>query len=524
MPNNGKPKGAVEKLVVDALQMDGPNPFKVNIPKDIETLDNILNIDSNTDDDDSGQKEKLLGIALESYLFYDQHGFRYAIVTLQTGNHVFRVDTEDYKEVLTGIYFERYNKLPSRYALDDALRYVRFIAKHNGKFHEVFNRFAFINGEFWIDLGDATRNAVRIAHNGWDIVSNPPVYFLRYQHQQILPFPSQGGNYLDLLNLMNFKREEDRILVATWPLVALNTDIPRPILMINGPQGAAKTTAALMLRLLIDPISRHGLFLRRNETEIGQVLFHHAVPFFDNLTNIKKPIEDLMCLAVTGGGISKRKLYTDDDDILMYFKRAIILTGINVPTEAQDLLDRALLIELERIPNAERKQEKVLWEAYNANLPSYLGGFCDALVKTLTVYPSIDLPNLPRMADYTSWGAAAAEALGFGKEKFIEALLSNISRRHGESLSTDTLAQVILAMIENIGECSGTVTQLWNGVKEFLTANNLSLEILPKAPNSLSRRIKEYLPLFEDLGWKIGFSASRKEGRIVSFKRINVSQ
>lgn len=374
MSDGGKPEGAVEKLVLDALQNNGPNPFQVTINQDVDNFDALLDIDNSPEDGDSGQKKKLIAIAKESYLFYDQNGFRYANVNLQTGNHIFRVDKEDYKEVLTGIYYERYNELPSRYALDDTVRGVRFIAKYNGNYHEVFNRFAYINGEYWLDLGDINRSAIRISSDGWEVVSNPPVPFLRQQHQKALPFPTPGGNYLDLLNLMNFRKEEDKVLVATWPLVALNTDIPRPILMINGPQGAAKTTAALMLRLLIDPISRHGLFLRRNETEIAQVLFHHAVPFFDNLTTIKKPIEDLMCLAVTGGGISKRKLYTDDDDLLMYFKRAIIMTGINVPTEAQDLLDRSLLIELERIPTNERKQEKVLWEAYNGNLPSYLAG------------------------------------------------------------------------------------------------------------------------------------------------------
>ena len=63
---------------------------------------------------------------------------------------------------------------------------------------------------------------------------------------------------------------------------------------------------------------------------------------------------DMLCRGVTGGAFSKRELYSDDSDVILTFKRPMIITGINIPTHSPDLLDRLLLIELERIQSDRR--------------------------------------------------------------------------------------------------------------------------------------------------------------------------
>ena len=65
----------------------------------------------------------------------------------------------------------------------------------------------------------------------------------------------------------------------------------------------------------------------------------------------------MLCRGITGGAFSKRELYSDDADIILSFLRPIIITGINIPTHAPDLLDRLLLIELERILPCRRLNE-----------------------------------------------------------------------------------------------------------------------------------------------------------------------
>ena len=61
---------------------------------------------------------------------------------------------------------------------------------------------------------------------------------------------------------------------------------------------------------------------------------------------------------MTGEADSKSKLYTDDGDVIVELRWAVLLNGINVPTDRGDVLDRSLVVELERIPDGERRTEE----------------------------------------------------------------------------------------------------------------------------------------------------------------------
>jgi signal transduction histidine kinase len=62
-------------------------------------------------------------------------------------------------------------------------------------------------------------------------------------------------------------------------------------------------------------------------------------------------------LAITGIGSSKRRLYTDDEDVIYSYKRLLIINGINNSLTEPDALDRSILKEFERISDDQRKEE-----------------------------------------------------------------------------------------------------------------------------------------------------------------------
>jgi hypothetical protein len=62
------------------------------------------------------------------------------------------------------------------------------------------------------------------------------------------------------------------------------------------------------------------------------------------------------------------------------------------------LLDRSILLELQRIPPHTRKPERALWEAFGSDISSILGGVFNTLATALRLYPTIRLTELPRMA------------------------------------------------------------------------------------------------------------------------------
>ena len=76
---------------------------------------------------------------------------------------------------------------------------------------------------------------------------------------------------------------------------------------------------------------------------------NNHILLYDNLSQIPPRISDAFCRLSTGGGLSKRKLYTDDSEVVLEAQRPVILTGIGFGAIRDDLADRAIRVELTRI-------------------------------------------------------------------------------------------------------------------------------------------------------------------------------
>ncbi len=84
----------------------------------------------------------------------------------------------------------------------------------------------------------------------------------------------------------------------------------------------------------------------------------------------------------------------------------------------------------------------------------------------MAIYPTLSLPSLERMADFIRWGAAAAEALGYGAQAFLEAYASNIGQQSREAVEGHLVGAAVIALIETRNEWSGTPSQLLAALEE----------------------------------------------------------
>jgi hypothetical protein len=89
-----------------------------------------------------------------------------------------------------------------------------------------------------------------------------------------------------------------------------------------------------------------------------------------------------------------------------------------VPTDRGDALARSLVVELERIPDGERKTEEELWERFEAEHSKLLGALFDVLAQAIARKPSIKLSRRPRLADWEEYAASVYEVMGWGAETF----------------------------------------------------------------------------------------------------------
>lgn len=218
------------------------------------------------------------------------------------------------------------------------------------------------------------------------------------------------------------------------------------------------------------------------------------MPAYDNLTSISQKISDLLCTAATGGGYSTRKFYTEDEETILSFLRCIILNGINVVATKADLLDRSIILELDRIDESERKALSRVKSEFEQDKPSILGGLFNVLSRAIQIYPDVQLNSLPRMADFAQWAYAIAEAIqeGYG-EKFLRAYKMNTNKASEEAVSAHPVASAFIALMKRTPFWEGPVSDLLDKLENIAAREKIDTRTKewPKAPHALSRRIRE---------------------------------
>lgn len=415
------------------------------------------------------------------------------------------------------VFWNEFKKTINQQSKKDVQGNLSAKALFDGNEHVLTNRTALDieKDEIWYDLSNQEWESVCITKEGWELVHNPPILFRRYNHQCPQVKPKKGGEVERLFDFVNIKDENQKILLLTWLISCFIPDFPHPILLVHGSQGSAKSFLSKICRKIIDPSRLETMSFPKSQDELVQQLDHHWCSLYDNLTWLHQWASDVLCRAVTGEGNSKRQLYTNDDDVIFSYKRCVILNGINVPSEQSDLLERSILLELERIPEEERQEENKLLKDFNNALPEILGGVFDVLVKALEIRPKIKLDKCPRMADFTLWGCAIAEAIGYGQIKFLEAYWGSVQKNNERVIYQNPVAILLFQFMKLRFVWEGRTSKLLSELKEIAHKENISEKELPQAANALARKLNTIKPDLERYGIKILEVRSKAGGRLL---------
>jgi hypothetical protein len=392
----------------------------------------------------------------------------------------------------------------TRTVLDTVIEFLDSKACINGPKIPVYTRIAAVNGKIYIDLGTPEWNAVEVTSEGWEIVRTPPVQFRRHQNMAPLPIPKKGGDIAKLRPFINLSHDRDWYLLIAFIIAAFRGRGPFVILLLIGPQGAAKTTTARIIKKLIDPAVNADLrSLPKDEKDLGVYAKHSYALAFDNVSRITPWLSDALCRISTGAGQGGRQLYTDDEESILDAVRPICLNGIEEFAERADLLDRAITTELSRIDEKKRKDEETFWQEFEAVWPEVFGGLLGALAEGLKNYPTVKLDKLPRMADFVRWVVACEPRLGWKPGAFMKAYTRNNNEAVASALETDSVAQAVRDFIRVSQEWTGTATELLN----LLKANAPDLE-LPEDAKGLSNRLRRCQPSLWRVGVQVKFKKS----------------
>ena len=405
-------------------------------------------------DDKPSIAEKLIGLITQnSNLFFkDQHDTPFARIHNTDHYEIVRVGSDRFKRYLCRLYYESENKVANTEALTNAVQVLQAKAEYKGDTIPLSLRIAWNNGNLLYDLTNEKWQCVRVTKECWHLLDETPTpMFMKYnQITQVQPNSNYEPDIFDkFLELTNLKREQDRILLKVYIASLFIPDIPHTMLILHGEQGSAKSTLQTLIKKLVDPSKPTLLTIHNNRTEFVQQLAHNHVAYYDNVKRTPRWLSDEACKAVTGIGQTKRKLYSDDDDIVYEYKRCLGFNGINISLTEPDVLDRSLLIELDRVPIENRKIESDINAEFMKLRPMLLGYIFDILVKVLQIISTVKLDDLPRMADFALWGEAIARAMGYRELEFIDAYYGNIHQQNIEAVESYPIAQAVEKFVDS---------------------------------------------------------------------------
>lgn len=423
------------------------------------------------------------------------------------GGQTWPIKSETYKLLLRNRIYTQRKMTISETALKVIIDTLASCALFSGEERKVYLRTATFDGKCFVDLANERNEVVEITADGWNIITAPPVNFVRKDGMLPLPTPTRGGNVNQLRQFLNVT-EEDFKLILIWLVSALGEG-PYLILLLTGEKGTGKSNAIEMLRALVDPSSVD----LADEPESMRDLMIYAknsyVVAFDNLTEIPKRLSNVLCMIAKNGGKRIRRGYTDDSEMLFSARRPIALGGIKDYATRPDLLDRSLCIDLQKIKS--RRDEKQLFADFYAARPAIFGALLTGLVHGIRGLAAIKGKqlDLPRMRDAIEWAIAAERGLGFKEGEFAKAVWANYDTTTESAIDGSPVAGAVLKLMADRTEWQGKAGELLAELNRVAGDSIRGAEGRPLLAHKLSQTLKEVAPDLRRRGIEVEISTAR---------------
>ena len=349
--------------------------------------------------------------ALVSETWHNQN--RTAFVTISNKGHLehMSVGSSTFKSFVQGIYYGHTQRPLRKDPLQQVVDTFSAKAIHQGAMYTTHNRVARQEDRVFLNLSDPSHQVVEVTRAGWTIkeTSAVPVKFTTNAQALPLVSPQSGGSIVPLWGLLN-TNFEGFLVIVSWLTLALAKTGQYPILCLTGEAGSAKTYTSTLCRRLVDPHLAGHLSAISSDHELMIIARGSYCLVLNNLSKIPRWLSDALCGVAQGTALTKRKLYEDDETVVLQSSNPTILNGISDLVQYTDLLDRTLKVVLQRIPESDRKSERELDAAFNAVSGQILGALLDLVAGGLAdLDHKLECP--PRLVDAATFLDAAEKAL-----------------------------------------------------------------------------------------------------------------
>ena len=169
----------------------------------------------------------------------------------------------------------------------------------------VWRRAGFDGHTLWVDLGGMPRRLYGISaeKHGPAVPYSPDTRMIMERHGRVMPEPERGGEgWLEAFCNLIRVQESQRPLFCAHLCHMLCMHQETPAMILSGPPGSGKTTAARLVRELVDPVGmEHAVaVLPKSADSLRRILAGSPVISFDNVDRISREAADALSGALEG--------------------------------------------------------------------------------------------------------------------------------------------------------------------------------------------------------------------------------
>ncbi len=190
------------------------------------------------------QRDQLMGYVEGIELWHDDAGKAYATFPVGSHREHAPIRSSRFRHWLTLQYLDDHEAAPSKNALEECLAAVEARAVARGKRYTAFFRVAEYDGRVYLDLANDDWQAIEASKNGWAVVAEVPIKFVRREGMLSLPIPErvteQYSGIAELRAIFSNLSQAHFALVVAWIMSCLRDTGVYPILMIQRNQAREK--------------------------------------------------------------------------------------------------------------------------------------------------------------------------------------------------------------------------------------------------------------------------------------------
>ena len=460
---------------------------------------------------------EIIDLVFENNALIFKEEYNNACIALEgSGNEIVEINSTAFIEWLADLCYENLEGyVPSTAIEKQVVKVLQAKARRGGERYNLEINIAKNNTAILYDLG---KGVVKITDKNWSVVDNPPIVFRKPYGQLQQSKPKRGGDVKELLKFFNITNESEQLLILCYIITLFVPGILYPVLILHGTQGAGKSFLMEIMKSLVDHTElEKGLNTPKDEQDFALHAMHNYLLFYDNLSGVKEQFSDALCRAVTGATFTTRKLYSNNEVFTVKFNRPVILNGLNQIVSKSDLLDRSLVMQLERVSDEKRKEPALLKAEFEELKPYILGSIFDAIIKAQSKFSVVSqYRGLSRMTEFDHWACAIAEVLGYGQDKFRQARLDNIQMQHGYAIEASPSGTAIMEFMRDKEEWVGEPAELYGLLEPHWARLHLEK---PKDAPRLGKAVNTLVPNLRGRGI-ITTRPPRGDVRLIKFVNI----